>query len=162
MQYFDHIVSSERVAIDPAKVEMAERWPVPCGVQELQRFLGTVGYYQQYIPRFTTIAKPLHQLVRKEDPWQWTSKEQAVFDTPCHSLTTAPVLEYPDQGNTYILDTDASGCGVGAVLSQQYRDQERVIAYYSKTLTPSEQKYCVTRRELLALVEAVKHFCPYL
>ena len=77
-------------------------------------------------------------------------------------LITAPILGYPDPTVEYILDTDASDVGVGAVLSQVQQGQERVIAYYSKTLTPAEQNYCVIRRELLAVVKAVKHFRPYL
>ncbi|XP_067937159.1 uncharacterized protein [Watersipora subatra] len=112
---------------------------VPRGVRKLQGFLGTVGYYMQYIPKFATIATPLHRPIGKEEPWRWTREEQATFDTMCHSLTTAPVLGYPDSENTYILDTDAGGCGVGAVLSQQHRDQERVIAYYSKPHLPRSE-----------------------
>ena len=75
---------------------------------------------------------------------------------------TAPVLGYPDPSQTYILDTDASGFGVGAVLSQEQQGVERVVAYYSKTLSPPERNYCVTRREILATVRAFKHFKPYL
>ena len=69
-----------------------------------------------------------------------------------------PILGYPDPRRQFILDTDASGCGVGAVLSQVQEGCERVIVYYSKTLTLSERNHCVTRRELLAVVKAVKHF----
>ena len=98
MQYLGHIVRSERVATDPAKLEVVEWLPVPHGVQELQGFLGNVGYYQQYILRFATIAKPRHRLVGKEKPWQWTGKEQAAFDTLHHSLTTALVLGYSGPG----------------------------------------------------------------
>ena len=74
----------------------------------------------------------------------------------------APVLGYPDPKLQYILDTDASAVEVGAVLTQVQDGEERVMAYYSKTLAPPECNYCVTRRELLAVVKAVKHFRPYL
>ena len=77
-------------------------------------------------------------------------------------LVSAPVLGYPDPNLQYILDTDASAVGVGAVLSQVQDGEERVIAYYSKTLAPPERNYCVTRQKLLAAVKAVKHFRPYL
>ena len=76
-------------------------------------------------------------------------------------LITAPVLDYPDPRLTYFLDTDVSKDGVGAVLSQIQDGEERVIGYYSNTLTPPERNYCVTRRELLAVVKGVKHFRPY-
>ena len=72
------------------------------------------------------------------------------------------MLGYPDPTRPYILNTDASAVGVGAVLSQVQNGEERVIAYYSKTLATAERNYCVTRRELLAVVKATKHFRPYL
>ena len=75
---------------------------------------------------------------------------------------SAPVLGYPDPTLSYILDTDASAVGVGTVLSQVQEGKKKVIAYYSKTLAPSELNYCVTCRELLAVVKAMKHFRPYL
>ncbi|XP_067930949.1 uncharacterized protein [Watersipora subatra] len=136
MRYLGHIVSSERVATDPAKAEVVGQWPVPCGVRELQRFLGTVGYYRQNIPKFANIAKPLHWLVEREEPLRWTGEEQAAFDILRHSPTTAPMQGYLNLENTYIFDTDVGGCGVEAVLLQQYRDQKQMMAYYSKTLTP--------------------------
>ena len=77
-------------------------------------------------------------------------------------MVTAPILGYPDPKLQYILDTDASDVGVGAVLLQVQQEKERVIAYYSKTLAPAKRNYCVTRRELLAVVKAVKHFRSYL
>ena len=77
-------------------------------------------------------------------------------------LVFAPVLGYPDPKLQYILDTDASAVEVGAVLTQVQDGEERVMAYYSKTLAPPERNYCATRRELLAVVKAVKHFRPYL
>ena len=77
-------------------------------------------------------------------------------------MLSAPVLAYPDPTSSYILDTDASADGLGAVLSQLQNGEERVIAYWSKSLSSAEKNYCVTRRELLAVVEACKHFKPYL
>ena len=80
----------------------------------------------------------------------WNVKEQTAFQRLKDGLVSAPVLGYPDPTLPYILDTDASAVGVGAVLSQVQEGKERVIAYYSKTLAPPERNYCVTRRELLA------------
>jgi len=74
----------------------------------------------------------------------------------------APILAYPDPAKEYILDTDASDHSVGAVLSQVQGGSEVVVAYYSKTLAAAEKNYCTTRKELLAVVKAVKHFWPYL
>ena len=77
-------------------------------------------------------------------------------------LTTAPILAYPDKEGTFILDTDASDVAMGAVLSQEQNGEERVIAYGSKVFSPSERNYCVTRRELLAIIHFVEHFRYYL
>ena len=153
-------MSATGVATDPEKVVAVKEWPRPQGIKQLQAFLGTVGYYWQYIPGFATIAQPLHRLTSKETDWSWKEAEQNSFELLQQKLMTAPVLRYPDPSQTYIFNTDASGFGVGAVLSQE-RGVERVIAYYSKTFSPPERNYCVTRRELLATVKAVKHFRPY-
>ena len=75
---------------------------------------------------------------------------------------STPILGYPDHRLQYILDTDASAFGLGAVLSQIQNGKERVIGYFSKTMCSEECNYCVTRKELLAVVTAVKHFRPYL
>ena len=162
VKYLGHLVSAEGIATDPEKVEAIREWPRPTCVRDLQAFLGTAGYYRQYLPDFATVAKPLHHLTSKGVNWEWTAEAQAAFDELRQRLIGAPVLGYPDPGLQYILDTDASDVGVGAVLSQIQEGQERVIAFYSKTLSPAERNYCVTRRELVAVIKAIKHFRPYL
>ena len=92
----------------------------------------------------------------------WDSTTQEAFDELRERLISASILGYPDPKLEYILDTDASDVGVGAVLSQVQQQKKRVITYYSKTLAPAERNYCVTHRELLAVVKAVKHFRLYL
>ena len=96
-------------------------------------------YYRQYIPGFATIAQPLHRLTSIKIDWSWEEAEQNSFELLQWKLITAPVLRYPDPGQTYILDTDASGFGVGAELSQEQEGVERVMAYYSKTLSSPEK-----------------------
>jgi hypothetical protein len=95
-------------------------------------------------------------------PWEWTHETESAFRLLKKKLVSAPILGYPDPTLPYILDTDASQEGVGAVLSQIQEGVERPIAYYSKTLAPAERNYCVTRKELLAVVKSMKHFRPYL
>ena len=98
------------------------------------------------------------ELTKKEIPFVWTEQRQAAFDTLKSKLTTAPILAYPRIGVGFILDTDASKDAIGAVLSQEEDGRERVTAYASSTLSKAEQNYCVTRRELLAIVSFLKHF----
>ena len=162
VHYLGHVVSADGVATDPDKVAAVRQWEAPKDVKALQAFLGTAGYYRQYLPDFATVAKPLTRLISGDNPWTWGTEEQVAFQRLKDDLVSAPVLGYPDPKLPYILDTDASAVGVGAVLSQIQEGKERVIAYYSKTLAPPERNYCVTRRELLAVVKAMKHFRPYL
>ena len=94
--------------------------------------------------------------------FHWSAECQEAFDELKKALTTPPILAYPSEDGLFWLDTDASGSGVGAILSQEQDEEKRVISYYSRVLTGNERNYCVTRRELLAVVMAVKHFPHYL
>ena len=112
---------------------------------------------------FATIAKPLYRLTEKNVVFRWTDETQAAFVELLHCLVTAPTLAFPDYDMPFILDTDASNVGVGAVLSQHQRDESKcVIAYGSRTLSFPERRYCVTRRELLAVITFDQQFQPYL
>ena len=114
------------------------------------------------MPGFATIAKPLTKLTEEGRQFQWSRECQAAFEELKSILTKAPVLSYPLPDGQFVLDTDASNVGIGAVLSQYQHGQERVIGYFSKTLAKPERNYCVTRRELLAVVKATRHFYKYL
>ena len=108
------------------------------------------------------MAKPLNRLISGDNAWIWSTEEQTAFQKLKDGLVSASMLGYADPKLQYIIDTDASAVGVRAVLSQIQEGEKRVIAYYSKTLAPPECNYCVTRRELLAVVKVMKHFRPYL
>ena len=95
--------------------------------------------------------------------FQWSSECQHAIDLLRERLTTAPVLAYPNFNQPFLLDTDASNSGIGTVLSQIGEEGwEHVVAYASRLLTKTERNYCVTRRELLAVLVFTMHFCPYL
>ncbi len=160
--YLGHVVSEEGVATDPEKVRAVEDWPTPKNVREVRSFLGLCSYYRRFIKGYSHIAKPLHILTEKNRVFSWSEAEQIAFDKLKQALITSPVLAYPNAEDKFILDTDASNHGLGAVLSQVQNGVERVVAYYSRTLNKPERKYCVTRKELLAVVASVKHFHHYL
>ena len=121
------------------------------------------NYYRRFVKDFALISKPLQRLTEKNAPFEWTIGCQNAFDELRKRLVSSPVLAYPDYERRFILDTDASDVGIGAVLSQVSDcGSERVIAYASRSLTRPEQRYCVTRKELLAVVEFVHHFRQYL
>lgn len=160
--YLGHVVSSEGVKTDPAKIEAVKSWPTPTNQTEVRSFLGLASYYRRFVLKFSDVVKPLTALTEKDQPYIWTTDCEEAFKAMKELLTTAPILAYPRRDVDFILDTDASNFAIGAVLSQEQDGQERVLAYASKTLNRAEQNYCVTRRELLAVVVFLKHFRHYL
>jgi hypothetical protein len=162
VHFLGHVVAEEGIATDPEKITAVLEWPTPRNVHDVRSFLGTCSYYRRFIKSFAAIARPLHKLTEKTTPFHWNSDCETAFRTLQQSLTTAPILGYPDMKDLFILDTDASGFGLGAVLSQSRNGKEQVIAYYSKSWGKAKIIYCVTRRELLAIIQSVKHFHHYL
>ncbi|CAI5670379.1 unnamed protein product [Oreochromis niloticus] len=160
--YLGHVVSEHGVATDPSKVQKVQMWPTPTSIQEVRRFIGQASYYRRFMKDFASIAEPLHNLTKKNAHFQWHAEHQAAFDELKCRLTSAPVLGYPLDHGKMILDTDASDTGIGAVLSQMQQGVERVLAYGSRNLSRTEQNYCTTRRELLAVVDFTSHFLQYL
>ena len=162
VRYLGHIVSKNGIAADPSKTEKVTNWPTPSSKKEVQQFLGLAGYYRRFIKDFATIAKPLHKLAERSAAFNWTRECEQSFLQLKEKLTSSPVLAFPNFNRTFVLDTDASNTGIGAVLSQMQEDgSEKVIAYASRLLGKHEKQYCVTRRELLAVVHFIHLFCPY-
>ncbi|KAI4880801.1 hypothetical protein NFI96_008107 [Prochilodus magdalenae] len=160
--YLGHIVSAQGIATDPEKVQKVQQWPEPTCVSEVRQFVGLAAYYRRFVQDFAAIARPLHELTKKNVRFRWTPECQDAFETLKNLLTTTPVLGYPRDSGDLILNTDASHFGIGAVLSQMQDGVERVLAYGSRRLSSTEQNYCTTRRELLAVVEFTRHFRQYL
>ena len=162
VSYLGHVVTDEGIAADPEKVEQVRTWPTPENSTEVKSFLGLASYYRRFIPDFSTIAKPLYKLTEAKAEFAWTEQCQLAFDSLKGLLTSGRVLAYPTREGKFVLDTDASDHGIGAVLSQFQDGVEKPIAFASRTLSKSERNYCVTRRELLAIVEFVKQHRHYL
>ena len=163
VNYLGFVVSVHGVAMDPEKVSAIERFPTPTDLKSLRSFLGLASYYRRFVPNFSVIANPLFALTRKDAAFNWNEPCQQAFDHLKMHLTTAPVLAYPDFSINFKLETDASGAGLGAVLSQTQKDgSTRPIAFASRTVQSSEVNYGIIELEALAVVWAVKHFCQYL
>ena len=111
---------------------------------------------------FSCIAKPLYKLTEENCKFVWSDECQDAFEKLKFVLTSPPILSFPVGEGQFVLDTDASNHGIGAVLSQLQGGKEKVIAYFSRVFSKAERNYCVTRRELLAVVDSVKSFHHYL
>lgn len=166
VKYLGHIVSNKGVEVDPNKTAAIKDWPLPKSVAELKSFLGLTGYYRRFIQSYSTITTPLDKMTHNrslKDSISWETSTLEKFDHLKKCLISAPVLNFPNESMKYILDTDASNDNIGAVLGQvDAHGRERVIAYGSRRLTASEQRYCITRKELLAIHFFVHHFKTYL
>ena len=162
VKYLGHVVSDRGVETDPEKTLTVTTWPTPCNAKELRQFLGFASYYRRFVKNFAMIAAPLYTLTEKNKEWSWTEKCEIAFQDLKDKLTSSPVLVFPDFNQNFILDCDASGEGLGAVLSQCDNGIERPVAYASRRLTKAERRYSATRREMLALVWAAQHFQSYL
>lgn len=162
VKYLGHIISAEGIRADPAKVECVREWPVPKNQTEVKSFIGLASYYRRFVKGFADIARPLHQLTEKGKRFRWGEDCQQAFIQLKSRLTTAPVLAYPDPQKRFVLDTDASDVGIGAVLSQEDGEAEHVVAYASRALTKEERRYATTKKELLAMVTFTKFFKHYL
>ena len=158
--YLGHVVSAEGIQTDPEKLRAVNRYPTPTDVKSLRSFLGLASYYRRFVPGFSKIAAPLNALTRKDVAYVWT---QQAFERLKELLTSAPLLKYPDFKKSFILETDASGEGLGAVLAQRQEDGSvKPIAYASRSLQKHEKNYGITELEGLGVVWAAKHFRPYL
>ena len=151
VKYLGHAFSSNGIESDPVKTSVVCDWPTPVNVSNLHSFLGLASYYHHYIHKFSDIAAPLHQLTNKGISFDWNESCQVAFNQLKQKLTQAPVLAYPAFGPSatqFVLQTDASSTGIGAVLEQN----GHVVAYTSRTLSSTERNYSMIQRECLAII----------
>ena len=184
VKYCGHIISKEGIETDSEKIEKITKWPIPQTVAQVREFLGFAGYYRRFVKNFSQIAKPLNELLGgtpkkktgkrgrgkeskittpKASEWKWGTDQQKAFETLKRCLSSLPVLAYVQYDLPFTLHTDASGKGLGAVLSQTQEGKERVIVYASRGLSRSERNYSVHKLEFLALKWAFSEkFADYL
>lgn len=160
VRFLGHIVSKEGVRADPEKREAVKDIPRPNNVTDVRSFRGLTSYYR-IVKHYSDIA--LYYLTKEDKMWAWSLECEKAFLELKNRRTGSPILAYPQaDGGESILDTDASSFAIGSVLSQVQNGKERVIAYGSSTLDKPERNYCVTRRNMLAVVCFTKYFKHYL
>ena len=163
LEYLGHLVSQDGLKLNPRLVEAAEQFAMPTSVQETRWFLGLCSYNRKFIPPFAAVASPLHQLTHQDTVFQWSPAGQQAYEELKQRLISAPILAYPNFDADFILETDASVCGLGAVLSQlQADDRPHPVSYASRALNGAEKKYGITELETLAVVWGMSHFHHFL
>jgi len=156
------------VEMEQAKVDKVKTWTRPRSVREVQKFLGFTGYYRHFIKDYSKIARPLLDLTKQATPWQWEDNQQRAFKELRNKMVSKPVLQQPNFGKVFYLQTDASKYGVGAILSQDEGPQPTTprkrhpVAYYSATFSPTEQNYDAHDLEFLGVIKVIDHWRPYL
>ncbi len=164
LDFVGHVIGNGCMKPNPSKVQSIQECPHPETKKQVRSFLGLIGFYRKYIPNFSSIASPLTELTKKGQPTKvsWGVEQEGAFRNLSQILTQSPVLRLPDCERQFILRTDASDSGLGAVILQEYDGEKFPVAYASKKLLVRERAYSVIERECLAIVWAVQKFQTYL
>ncbi|GBG67482.1 hypothetical protein CBR_g617 [Chara braunii] len=161
--FLGYIVTVDGLKPDPRKVAAVQDAPAPVTLTKVRAFLGMTSYYRHFIKGFAGIAKPLTNLLKKEEQLIWMPECEAAFQVLKEALTSAPVLARPDPTRPFALYTDWQPQAISAVLTQHDKDgREHVIEYASKTLSQAQANYEACKGECLAVVWGIQHFQPYL
>ena len=167
--YLGHVVGNGEVRPEQRNIDAVTNFPRAATKKKVRSFLGLTGYYRKFIPNYSTIAVPLTDLTKNSAPSVvWTDACDTAFAELKRRLTTSPVLKSPNLSQPFILQTDASDRGVGAVLGQAVLSQicsdgkEHPVSYYSRKLLPREERYATVEKECLAIKLAIHAFRVYL
>lgn len=155
--YLVHIISKKGVATDPRKVDKITGWPIPTDVTELRKFLGMTGYYRRFIKGYGLICRPMHDMLKKQG-FQWGPEQTAAFNELKNKMVSSAVLAMPDFNKEFVIEADACGTGIGAVLMQSGRP----ISFFSKALGPKAAGQSVYEKEAIAIMEAIKKWRHYI
>ena len=163
VEYLGLIISHGQMAMDPVKIEGVSNWPVPTCVKDVQSFLGFVNFYRRFILDFAGIARPLHDLTRKDKVWTWDREHEVAFEALKLRITSAPVLVFPDDTKPFKVEADSSNYATGSVLSQLGEDGKwHPCGFQSKSLNAVERNYDTHDKEMLAIIRALEEWRHHL
>ena len=161
-EYLGHVVSAEGRRPHPRNLKAVREMKEPTNVTQIQSFVGLCNYYAPYIPDYVQKVEPLTRLIKTGIVFRWTEEQQEAFDSLKLSLCSSPLLRFPDFDKPFLIQTDACGYGIGAVLTQTFEDGEHPILYLSRSLQEPERKWAARELEALAVVWAVTQLRPYI
>ena len=164
VQYLGHLVSRKRIKSLPEKLESVKKMPAPTTPREIKQFLGLVGYYRKFIPRFADIARPMMNLTKQDVSFEWTLQCQASFEMLKDALITSSILKYPDPNKPYTLFTDASKYAWACVLTQEYEHEKdgkvfkinHPITFASGLFKGSQLNWVALTKEAFAIYSSIK------
>ena len=170
IQYLGHLVSGEGIEPLPEKLEAVRKMPPPTTPKEVRQFLGLVGYYRKFVPKFADIARPLTNLTKLDVPYEWTNRCQEAFEFLKQMLLKEPILKYPDPSKPYTLFTDASKFAWACVLTQEYEHEFdgkkrkilHPITYMSGLFKGSQINWATLTKEAYAIYVSVKKLDHYI
>ncbi|KAF8715262.1 hypothetical protein RHS03_00046, partial [Rhizoctonia solani] len=163
VEYLGIIVLDKGFSLDKLKIQVVQEWPTPTKVKEVQLFLGFANFLRRFVANFSHMARPLHNLVKKDAPWKWDTKEQEAFQGLKDAITNAPVLCHTNPTKPYFLETDASGAALGSILSQQQEDRHlHPLGFLSESFKGAKQNYNTHNKELLAIIQSFEYWCIFL
>ena len=164
LSFFGFVFSSAGVSPDPAKVQAIYDAPPPTSASGVRSFLGMATYCTKFIPNFSDVAMPLGELTKKNNRFVWGEQQQQAFQKMKDLLTSTTVMAYVDKNKQTELISDASPWGLSAILLQhtEGQDDHKIVAFVSRSLSPVEQRYSQTEKEVLAIVWAVERLHMYL
>jgi len=157
-----HKISKKGIEVDKAKLDVIDKLPPPVNVKGIHSFLDHAGFYRLFIKDFSKIAKPVSNLLNKEDVFVFDDECLDAFNTLKAKSVSAPVITSPDWGHEFELMSDASDYAVGVVLGQRKGRVFHTIYYASKVLNDVQINYATTEKELVAIVFALEKFRSYL
>ena len=164
LEFLGHVIQKGEVMPEESKVQKILKVEKPKNKKQMRSFLGLIGYYQKFIPNFSAIAAPLTDLTKKgaKNHLEWNEPAIRAFERLKDLMSQAPILKLPNLNEKFIVRTDASGTGVGAVMLQEYDGKLFPIRYLSRKLKPRETRYPVVEQECLAIVWAIGKLKQYL
>lgn len=164
VSFLGFIIKQGQIQMDPRKTKAVREWQVPKSVKEVQQFLGFANFYRRFIRNFSSVAAPMSALTKKSGkPFSWSSEADRAFQNLKERFSSAPILVLPDPSSVFVVEVDASSVGVGAILSQRSPDGKlHPCAFFSHRLTPTEARYDVGDRELLAVKMALTEWRHWL
>ncbi|XP_053618601.1 uncharacterized protein K02A2.6-like [Plodia interpunctella] len=163
VKYLGFIIDKNGLHPDPDKLDAISRIPTPTDVTQLKSFLGLLNYYGKFIPNLSSLLHPLHNLLKKDTPWDWNSQCIKAFEKAKTCLLSDKVLAHYEEGRPLVLSVDSSAYGVGAVLAHSYPDGgERPVSCASRTLNEAERNYSQLDKEALAIYYGVLKHHQYL